>query len=114
MKVKVEVNSHGKGNIEIDKFFRFLTLGEDNGSGLREVNVFIAAVFKCEKPDQTPGLNCSISVESDRKTETDFEFSDKSEYFNEISIIRQFWGAVVFLLVILTVLSVAVRIVLKI
>ena len=97
MKLSISKDGPNCGDVSIQKLFQFSIIGKKNSDSTHQIDMFNAICFKAEKNTESLKLICDIhfknftsSQSSTNRIQT--KFTDKMKYFEELDILKQFWG----------------------
>ncbi|MGI2151952.1 hypothetical protein ACROAK_03530 [Shewanella oncorhynchi] len=93
MDLKFSIDAQDDETLKLDKFFQFTVVGDKTECDFHRVSQFNAIVFRFKCLKRANALNCVLNINShDVDSEKDIIFSDKSDYYKEVGILKQFWG----------------------
>jgi len=100
IKFKISKDCAENPTISVDKLFQFVVVGEKQSDNKRCVEIYTAIAFKRQFDENQNGpISLKIEPQFDDFTKeqqnycNNFSYSDCSEYYQEIDIIKQFWGS---------------------
>lgn len=98
IKFKFSKDCQENPSIKIDKLFQFVVIGEKQNDNQRSVEIYTAISFKRNIDKLNTGDVC-LKIEpifedytSPQENNINYSYIDRSIYYKEIDILKQFWG----------------------
>ncbi len=98
IKFNFSKDCQGNPSIKIDKLFQFVVIGEKQNDNQRSVEIYTAISFKRNRSEANTG-DMSLKIEpifedytSPQESRLNYSYIDRSIYYQEIDILKQFWG----------------------
>ncbi|MBB1439620.1 hypothetical protein H5202_13245 [Shewanella sp. SG41-4] len=96
MKLNISKDAPNSGEITLEKFFQFNIIGNKKSDNRHQIDTFNAICFKTEIDTFNAKIDCEVIFtdfgDAKGKDKAKISFSDRVRYFDEISILQQFWG----------------------
>jgi len=97
MKLIISKDGPSCGEVSLQRFFQFSVIGKKKSDATHQIDMFNAICFKAESTTLSVSMECDIyfknfqtSKEAEKRIQT--KFTDKVEYFEQLEILKQFWG----------------------